>query len=202
MYLCSNPFLLSPGPPKSGGRSIHTSADEDGIQSSPTLSTQSSVHFATSTALRANKSGDGTTPPAPVSLPSRAHSGGPSNSTAINHDANNEGTAVNHSPVISHPYLPISNVTTASARSATQTPNNSTSDIGESGSRIQYKQKSGEKFESGAQGTTEKGDDKHIAKVRDDLSLFSRLLGGRFNSSSFILKSRRSKVPKSDRVAS
>ena len=40
-----------------------------------------------------------------------------------------------------------------------------------------------------------------ITKVRDNLSLFSNLRGGRVNASSFILKSRRSRIPKEDRVA-
>jgi Ca2+-transporting ATPase len=38
-------------------------------------------------------------------------------------------------------------------------------------------------------------------KVRDNLSLFLSLRGGRANASSFILKSRKSKIPKGDRVA-
>lgn len=40
-----------------------------------------------------------------------------------------------------------------------------------------------------------------IVKVRDNLSLFSRLRGGRVNSSAFILKSRQSRSSKGDRVA-
>lgn len=40
-----------------------------------------------------------------------------------------------------------------------------------------------------------------ITRVRDNLSLFSRLRGGRVNASSFIIKSRRSRIPKADRVA-
>ena len=40
-----------------------------------------------------------------------------------------------------------------------------------------------------------------ITKVRDNLSLFSRLRGGRVNASSFIIKSRKSRIPKEDRVA-
>jgi Ca2+-transporting ATPase len=40
-----------------------------------------------------------------------------------------------------------------------------------------------------------------ITKVRDNLSLFSRLRGGRVNASPFILKSRKSRIPKEDRVA-
>jgi Ca2+-transporting ATPase len=40
-----------------------------------------------------------------------------------------------------------------------------------------------------------------ITKVRDNLSLFSSLRGGRVNASPFILKSRKSRIPKGDRVA-
>jgi len=40
-----------------------------------------------------------------------------------------------------------------------------------------------------------------ITKVRDNLSLFSSLRGGRVNASPFILKSRKSRIPKQDRVA-
>jgi Ca2+-transporting ATPase len=40
-----------------------------------------------------------------------------------------------------------------------------------------------------------------IVKVRDILSLFSRLRGGRVDSSSFILKSRQWRIPKGDWVA-
>lgn len=40
-----------------------------------------------------------------------------------------------------------------------------------------------------------------IVKVRDNLSLFSRLRGGRANASPFILKSRQTRVSKADRVA-
>jgi len=40
-----------------------------------------------------------------------------------------------------------------------------------------------------------------ITRVRDNLSLFSSLRGGRVNASSFILKSRKSRIPKGDRVA-
>jgi Ca2+-transporting ATPase len=40
-----------------------------------------------------------------------------------------------------------------------------------------------------------------ITKVRDNLSLFSSLRGGRVNASSFIIKSRKSRIPKEERVA-
>ena len=40
-----------------------------------------------------------------------------------------------------------------------------------------------------------------ITRVRGNLSLFSSLRGGRVNASPFILKSRKSRIPKKDRVA-
>jgi len=40
-----------------------------------------------------------------------------------------------------------------------------------------------------------------ITRVRDNLSLFSSLRGGRVNASPFVLKSRKSRIPKADRVA-
>jgi len=40
-----------------------------------------------------------------------------------------------------------------------------------------------------------------IAEVRDNLSVFSSLRGGRVNASSSILKSRKSRSPRGDRVA-
>jgi Ca2+-transporting ATPase len=43
--------------------------------------------------------------------------------------------------------------------------------------------------------------DAAITKVRDNLSLFSLLRGGRVNASPFIRKSRKSRIPKEDRVA-
>jgi len=39
-----------------------------------------------------------------------------------------------------------------------------------------------------------------ITKVRDNLSLFSSLRGGRVNASPFVLKSRRSRAPEEDWV--
>ena len=60
----NNPMLLSPGVLESGRQiSIETSAEDSPIyvtSLSPTLSTQSSVHFKTSTALQENEFGDGT----------------------------------------------------------------------------------------------------------------------------------------------
>jgi len=60
----SDPSLLGPRILKPGRRSVNTSASKveaRGIPPSPTLSTQSSVHFKTNTALQENKPGDKTT---------------------------------------------------------------------------------------------------------------------------------------------
>ena len=40
-----------------------------------------------------------------------------------------------------------------------------------------------------------------ITRVRDNLSMFASLRGGRVNASSFILKSRQTRIPKTDRLA-
>ncbi|KAF9644891.1 Ca-transporting ATPase, partial [Thelephora ganbajun] len=40
-----------------------------------------------------------------------------------------------------------------------------------------------------------------VTKFRDNLSMFSRLRGGRVNASSFVRKSRKSRIPKGDQVA-
>jgi hypothetical protein len=96
----SDPSLLSPGILRPGRRSVDTSASDDevrGIPPSPTLSTQSSVHFQTSTALREKKPGDGSTSLTLLSAqdPSRSHSRRPSNATTTSTD---EGTVADHSP--------------------------------------------------------------------------------------------------------
>lgn len=176
----SDPFLLSPGPPKLGRRSFDTTASDDGlsvIPPSPTLSTQSSVHFTTSTALRDNKPGDGSTSLSLLSPkdPSRSHSRRPSNATMTSTD---EGTVADHSPGISHLYPATSHATT-SARSAVETLNSptpthvgSTSDIGEFEGRMPDHQKPGKKVESGPQGTAEEGgDDKDDADKAIHLDL-------------------------------
>jgi len=108
----SDPRLLSPGILKPGRWSIDTPGDDEltRIPPSPTLSTQSSVHFKTSTALRDNKPGDGTTSLSLLSPKdnSRSHSRRPSNATTISTD---EGTVTDHSPGLSHPYPATSDVT-------------------------------------------------------------------------------------------
>lgn len=40
-----------------------------------------------------------------------------------------------------------------------------------------------------------------IIKVQDNLSLYSKLRGGRASTSPFVLKSKRRKIPKGERVA-
>lgn len=166
----SDPFMLTPGPPRPGRRSIDTTADEDGLSiapPSPTLSARSSVHFTNSTALRDNKPGDGTSSLALLTPqdPSRSHSRRPSNATMTSTD---EGTVADHSPGVSHLYPATSNVTT-SAKSAVETLNSptpthvdSTSDIGEFETRMRDHQKKRRKTGSGAEETAEEGgEDKH-----------------------------------------
>jgi len=95
----------------------HTPKNEGrGIPRSPTLSTQSFVHFKTTTALQENKPGDSTTPLSLISPQddSRTHSRQPSNATTASTE---EGTVADHSPSF---YLAVSGVNT-SARSAVDT---------------------------------------------------------------------------------
>ena len=108
---------------------------------SPTLSTQSLVHFVMSTALWNNKPGDGTTSLALLSPKdaSCSHSRQLSNVTMTSTE---EGTVANHSPGLSHNFQVTSDVTTL-ARSMVETPNlptptrvGSTSDIGDFESQI------------------------------------------------------------------
>jgi hypothetical protein len=164
----SDPFLLSPGLPISGRQSIDTTADEDGlgvIPPSPILSTQSSVHFTTSTALRENKPGDGSSSLALLSPtnPSRSHSRRPSNATITSTE---EGTVADHAPGVSHLYQATSNTTT-SARSTVETLNSPipthigpSPDTGEFKTRIPAHPKPRKKVGSGDQGLAEGGDNK------------------------------------------
>jgi Ca2+-transporting ATPase len=157
----SDPTLLSPGILKPGRRSFDTTGDEDEsrlIPPSPTLSTQSSVHFMNSTALRENKPGDGTSSLALLSPKdnSRSHSRRPSNATMASTD---EGTVADHSPGFSHLYPATSNMT-VSVRSAADTFHSTTpthvgssSDIGDPGERKQ-KHKKARKVKGTAEGTT------------------------------------------------
>jgi Ca2+-transporting ATPase len=141
----SNLTLLSPGILKPGRRSFDTSSDEDESRlppPSPTLSTQSSVHFITSTALRENKPGDGTTSLTLLSPKDNSFSLSrrPSNASA----STDEGTVADHSPGFSqssHLHPATSNMT-FSVRSSADTLNSptpthvgSTSDIGDPGER-------------------------------------------------------------------
>ena len=159
----SDPTLLSPGILKPGRRSIDIPADEDELRvipPSPTLSTQSSVHFKTSTALRENKPGDGTTSLALLSPKdnSRSHSRRPSNATTASTD---EGTVADHSPGL---YPATSDVTTVrsafgSLNSPTPTQVGSVSDIGDSEKRKQKQKGSKKKVKGSAERTPEEGGD-------------------------------------------
>ena len=152
----SDPSLLSPGVLKSGRRSV----DEDEVKvipPSPTLSTQSSVHFNTSTALRDNKPGDGSTSLTLLSPKdnSRSHSRRPSNATTTSTE---EGTVADHSPGLSHLYPAKSTVETLS--SPTPTHVGSSSDIGDPEKRMQKHKKARKKAKGKTEGTPEEeGDD-------------------------------------------
>ena len=171
----SDPSMLRPGIPKSGRRSLDT--DEDGLSPpSPTLSTQSSVQFNTSTALRENKPGDGTTSLSLLSPrdPTRSHSRRPSNATITSTE---EGTVADHSPGVSH--LETSVITT-SARSAVETLNSptpthvgSTSDIGEFESRMKPHDRLRREVNDDAHGTVEEGgrDDRRDGEKAMELDL-------------------------------
>ena len=162
----SDPTLLSPGILKPGRRSVDTTGSEDEfrvIPPSPTLSTQSSVHFKTSTALRENKPGDGTSSLALLSPGnnSRSHSRRPSNATTTSTE---DGTVADHSPGLLHLYPATSNVTT-SVRSAVGTLNSPTpthvgsaSDIGDSEKRNPKHRKTRKKTKGDAEGAAEEGD--------------------------------------------
>jgi len=181
----SDPSLLSPGILKSGRRSTDTNADEDDfrvIPPSPTLSTQSSVHFMTSTALRDNKPGDGTSSLALLSPKdnSRSHSRRPSNATTTSTE---EGTVADHSQGPLHLYPANSNVTT-SVRSAGDTLNSptpthvgSSSDLGDSEKRKQKHKRQKKKVKGDAEGTPEQeggdggeGDDDDDVQMELDLT--------------------------------
>ena len=160
----SDPTLLSPGILKPGRRSVDTPADDDELRvipPSPTLSTQSSVHFKTSTALRENKPGDGSTSLALLSPKdnSRSHSRRPSNATTTSTD---EGTVADHSPGLLHLYPATSDVTTVRSavgtlNSPTPTQVGSVSDIGDSEKRKQKHKKSRRKGKGSAERTPEEG---------------------------------------------
>ena len=149
---------------KPGRHSIDAPADEDDLKTSPspTLSTQSSVHFKTSTALRENEPGDGSTRLTLLSRKDnpRSHSQRPSNTTTASTD---EGMVTNHSPGLSHLYAAASDVTTVRSavgilNSPTPTQVGPISNIGDSDKRKQ-KQKSGKKAKGNAERTPEEGDD-------------------------------------------
>jgi Ca2+-transporting ATPase len=155
----SDPSLLSPGILRLGRRSVDTSASDDevrGIPPSPTLSTQSSVHFQTSTALRENKPGDGSTSLTLLSAQDQvSHSRRPSTTST------DEGTVADHSPGFSR-FYPATSEATTSARSAVETFSSPTpthvgsvSDIGDSDRRKQKHGKARKKVKGNAEETPE-----------------------------------------------
>ena len=159
----SDPSLLSPGILKPGRRSFDTTASDDEfrvIPPSPTLSAQSSVHFMTSTALRDNKPGDGSTSLALLSPNdnSRSHSRRPSNATITSTD---DGTVADHSQ------YPATSARSAIDTLGSPTPTHvgSVSDIGDHEKRMQ-KNRGKKKVKDNAEGTPEKeGDDDEEEKA-------------------------------------
>jgi Ca2+-transporting ATPase len=148
----SDPTLLSPGILKPGRRPPDTTGNEDEsplMPPSPTLSTQSPVHFTTSVALRENKPGEGTTSLALLSPKdnSRSHYRRPSNSTIASTD---EGTVSVKSTADTFP-------------SVTPTQVGSTSDIGDPGERKQNHKKA-RKVKGTAEGKTVKEESKEEDK--------------------------------------
>ena len=151
----SDPTLLSPEVLKPGRQSFDTTGNEDEsrlMPPSPTLSTQSSVHFMTSTALRENKPGDRTSSLALLCPKdnSRFRSRRPSNSTIASTD---EGTASVKSTADTFP-------------SVTPTQVGSTSDIGDPGERKQNHKKA-RKVKGTVEGKTVKEEGKEEDKEED-----------------------------------
>ena len=184
---------------------MDTSINQDGLNVIPpalTFSAQSPVHFPTSTALRDNKPADGSSALTCPRDPCRARCRRLSAAAITSTD---DGTVSDHSPVISRPYPATSNTTTTT-RSVVETLNSlapthigSISGIGKSERWMRDHREPVRKVRSEAQGSTEaKGDDEGIIKVWDDPQLLSKLRGGHFGSSPFILKSRESGKSKGD----
>ena len=161
-------------------------SDPRAIPPSPTLSTQCSVYFMASTALRDNKP-DG-------EMASLAFAG-PGDGTIADQSA------------IPHIYPATSN-TTNSVRSPIENLKSpapphvgSTSEIDEFENQIRDHWKPVKKVESGVQAVKEaEADDIDMVKARDDPQLFPRLRRARASPFSFILKSRPSGTPNDDRV--
>ena len=197
----SGPPSLSPGPPRSPTRMMDTAIDEDGLSAIPpahTLSTLSSVHFKSSTALRDNEPADGSVSICPRD-PSHSHRRRSSTATMTSTD---DATVVDRLPVISHLYPATSNIT-VSTRSAVETLDSltpsPTSDVGNHEGWMRDHREPGRKVGSDTQGRAEaEGDARGIVKALDDPSLFS---GGHFGSPSPILKNRESRISKGDRIA-
>ena len=165
-----------------------------------TLSTQPSVHFATTKANQDNKPDCGATSLALIEPndPPRPHARRPSDATGSNTE---EGTAAGYPPTTTCPTCN----TTISVKSVVETHNlptpthvGSISEIGKSESQMRDHQKSGKKLGGDAQ--TGSGGNKDTTKVQGGPSLFSRLCGVRVDSPSFIPRIRQSSIPKDDRV--
>ena len=202
--------LLSPGPPRSFTWVMDTSIDEGGLSAIPpalTLSIQPSVHFTTSTALRDNEAADRSAPSARICPTDPSRSRCRRSSTAIMTSAD-DGTVIDHSPAISHLCSATSDATFSTRsvvealNSLTPTHVGSISDISKSEKWVQDHREPGRKVRGGAQGTTEaEGDNGGVVEARNEPSLFYKLRGGRFGSSSFYLRSGESGVSRGDRIA-
>jgi len=133
--------LLSPGILEPRKRPADTSASEgveaSGIPPSPVLSTRSSIHFKTTTALRENKPGDGTTSLSlliPQGDP-HLHSRRPSNAATTSAEEETTADSSSYYSALSEVTTPVwSAVDTLS--SPTPTHVGSISDIGDSESRV------------------------------------------------------------------
>ena len=193
----SDPPSLSPGPPRTPTQVMDTAIDEDGlsaIPSAPTLSTLSSVHFKTSTALPDNEPADGSVSSVQICPRDPSHSHRRRSSTATM-------TSTDDTTVVDR--LPVTSNITISTRSAVETLDSltpsPTSDVGNYEGWMRDHREPGRKVRSDTQGRAEaEGDTRGIVKALDVPSLFS---GGRFGSPSPILKNRESRISKSDRIA-
>lgn len=155
----SDPSLLSPGILRPGRRSFDTTASDDGAGGipppSPTLSSQSSVHFRTSLALRDNKPGDGATSLALLNPlhHTRSHSRRPSNATTTSTD---EGTGPDHPPGLPYPH-PTTNAGPIADPPSSPTPTHVGS-VGDNGKRIDKRKRFWRKVKGNTEETPEEGD--------------------------------------------
>ena len=159
----SDPSLLSPGIIESGGRPLDAAASEDGVGDipSPSLSTQSSVHFKTSMTLRDNKPGDGTTSLSLLSPQgnSRSHSRRPSNATMTSAE---EGTVPDHPPGLPHPH-PTGTPDKATDAGPTADPPSSPTPthvgfVGDNEERIDKRERVRKRVEGNTEETPEEGE--------------------------------------------